>query len=170
MVRCHMSSVSPIAMARLAAMKKPEQPAGTSTWTYDARAMIEANDTDLRALGISTGKVKSMPDGGQLWELTGCPYSQDHDDGAFRVQYADGGIHVGCHHARCQGKTIKVEPTLFRRTLEVTGTPGISTTPLQGGNGQHAAGGSPRSEAETPERMPWVVSLADVEAKPIEWI
>lgn len=129
-----MGNVSPDALARLAAMQRPaESVAGGSGWTYDARAMLEANDADLTALGITTGKLKARPDGGQLWELTGCPYSHDHDDAAFRMQYPDGGLHLGCHHARCQGKTITSAPDLFPRTVAVKGTPPANTARTFGG-------------------------------------
>lgn len=62
-----MGSVSPDALARGARMQRPKEPAGDRiSWTWDARAMLEANDADLEALGITTGKEKPQADGGRL--------------------------------------------------------------------------------------------------------
>src|SRR5687767_170401 len=105
---CGMGSVSPDALARLASMQRPDDSrAGGSGRTYDAAATLEAVTADLAGSGIRTTDKppKPQPDGGRLWELTGCPYSDDHDDSAFLRQYGDGGVHVGCHHERCKGKT-----------------------------------------------------------------
>ena len=179
-----MGNVTPDALARLAAMQRPAaSTAGPSDCTYDVRAMLEANDADLAALGIATGKHKSRPGGGQLWELTGCPYSNEHDDSAFRIQYPDGSVHVGCHHNRCQGKTIRSAPDLFPRTVTVKGTPPVSGCVTFGGRtigDKHRAfntgdSGGPQPDAgkdpgQAPERMPVVLSLVDVEEKPIDWL
>lgn len=41
--------------------------------------------------------------GGSLFVLVECPFSSSHKDGAFAIQFANGAIHAGCHHASCGG-------------------------------------------------------------------
>ena len=41
--------------------------------------------------------------GGTLYTLAECPFSSAHKDGAFAVQFADGAVFAGCHHASCGG-------------------------------------------------------------------
>jgi hypothetical protein len=41
--------------------------------------------------------------GGTLYVLDKCPFSSAHKDGAFAIQFANGAIFAGCHHATCGG-------------------------------------------------------------------
>lgn len=41
--------------------------------------------------------------GGTLYSLAECPFSSAHKDGAFAIQFANGAIFAGCHHASCGG-------------------------------------------------------------------
>ena len=41
--------------------------------------------------------------GGTLFVLDSCPFSDDHKDGAFAIQFANGAIFAGCHHDSCGG-------------------------------------------------------------------
>lgn len=41
--------------------------------------------------------------GGTLYVLENCPFSSAHKDGAFTIQFANGAIFAGCHHASCGG-------------------------------------------------------------------
>jgi len=41
--------------------------------------------------------------GGTLFVLDSCPFSDDHTDGAFAIQFENGGIFAGCHHDSCGG-------------------------------------------------------------------
>jgi hypothetical protein len=41
--------------------------------------------------------------GGTLFTLAECPFSPAHKDGAFAVQFANGAVFAGCHHASCGG-------------------------------------------------------------------
>ncbi|MCX6689098.1 MAG: hypothetical protein NTZ39_05335, partial [Methanoregula sp.] len=41
--------------------------------------------------------------GGTIYILEKCPFSGDHKDGAFAIQFPSGGIHAGCHHQSCGG-------------------------------------------------------------------
>ncbi|MDD2474274.1 MAG: hypothetical protein PHR49_09850, partial [Methanoculleus sp.] len=41
--------------------------------------------------------------GGTLYTLAECPFSSAHKDGAFAIQFANGAIFAGCHHATCGG-------------------------------------------------------------------
>jgi len=41
--------------------------------------------------------------GGTLYTLEDCPFSSAHKDGAFAIQFANGAVFAGCHHASCGG-------------------------------------------------------------------
>ncbi len=41
--------------------------------------------------------------GGTLYVLDECPFSSAHKDGAFAIQFANGAVFAGCHHATCGG-------------------------------------------------------------------
>ena len=41
--------------------------------------------------------------GGTLYVLAECPFSGAHKDGAFAIQFANGAVFAGCHHASCGG-------------------------------------------------------------------
>ena len=41
--------------------------------------------------------------GGTLFTLAECPFSSAHKDGAFAIQFANGAVFAGCHHASCGG-------------------------------------------------------------------
>ncbi|HWQ65904.1 MAG TPA: hypothetical protein VN372_03420 [Methanospirillum sp.] len=41
--------------------------------------------------------------GGDLFVLHECPFSKDHTDGAYAIQFPNGAIYAGCHHTSCGG-------------------------------------------------------------------
>ncbi|MDO9326881.1 MAG: hypothetical protein Q7T80_18180, partial [Methanoregula sp.] len=41
--------------------------------------------------------------GGRIYLLASCPFSSAHTDGAYAIQFENGAIHAGCHHASCGG-------------------------------------------------------------------
>lgn len=40
---------------------------------------------------------------GRIYLLESCPFSSAHKDGAYAIQFGNGAIHAGCHHATCGG-------------------------------------------------------------------
>ncbi len=52
--------------------------------------------------GVAVRSAKPWS-GGTLYALAECPFSGAHKDGAFAIQFANGAIHAGCHHASCGG-------------------------------------------------------------------
>ncbi|OPZ73793.1 MAG: hypothetical protein BWY79_02214 [Actinobacteria bacterium ADurb.Bin444] len=42
-------------------------------------------------------------EGGTLFVLEECPFSGAHRDGAFAIQFGNGAVYAGCHHASCGG-------------------------------------------------------------------
>ncbi len=56
----------------------------------------------LAGHGINVRSEKSFC-GGTLYTLARCPFSSAHTDGAYAIQFANGAIHAGCHHASCGG-------------------------------------------------------------------
>ena len=71
-----------------------------------ARSLKPGNVLDLRAWlsdhGITVSGEKTY-EGGTLYPLEECPFSGDHKDGAYAIQFANGAIHAGCHHESCGG-------------------------------------------------------------------
>ncbi|PWR75449.1 hypothetical protein ACKUB1_09085 [Methanospirillum stamsii] len=43
--------------------------------------------------------------GGRLFLFDECPFSSAHKDGAYAIQFQNGGIFAGCHHNSCGGGT-----------------------------------------------------------------
>ncbi|PWR70272.1 hypothetical protein DK846_15260, partial [Methanospirillum lacunae] len=43
--------------------------------------------------------------GGSLFVLDQCPFSSDHKNGAYAIQFSNGAIFAGCHHSSCGGGT-----------------------------------------------------------------
>ncbi len=58
----------------------------------------------LRDHGISVRAEKPYQ-GGTLFVLDECPFSGAHRDGAFTIQFDNGAVYAGCHHASCGGGT-----------------------------------------------------------------
>ncbi|NLA39108.1 MAG: hypothetical protein GX882_06975, partial [Methanomicrobiales archaeon] len=56
----------------------------------------------LLSHGVAVRSTKPW-NGGTLYALEECPFSGAHKDGAFAIQFANGAIHAGCHHASCGG-------------------------------------------------------------------
>ena len=52
--------------------------------------------------GIAVRSTKPYQ-GGTLYSLAECPFSGAHKDGAFAIQFPNGAIFAGCHHATCGG-------------------------------------------------------------------
>ncbi len=50
------------------------------------------------------GRKQRLQDG-WLWRLDDCPFSDDHSDGAYVGQLANGALYAGCHHNRCPHRT-----------------------------------------------------------------
>ena len=56
----------------------------------------------LRVHGLGVQAEKPYQ-GGTLFVLEECPFSGAHRDGAFAIQFGNGAIYAGCHHASCGG-------------------------------------------------------------------
>ena len=41
--------------------------------------------------------------GGSIFVLSECPFSSEHTDGAYAIQFPNGAIFAGCHHSSCGG-------------------------------------------------------------------
>jgi hypothetical protein len=58
--------------------------------------------TWLPAHGIGWSSEKPY-EGGTLFTLDECPFSGEHKDGAYAIQFPSGAVHVACHHQSCGG-------------------------------------------------------------------
>ncbi len=56
----------------------------------------------LEAHGIAVASERPWQ-GGTLYALEQCPFSDAHRDGAYAVRFSSGAVHAGCHHASCGG-------------------------------------------------------------------
>ena len=56
----------------------------------------------LREHGVTVAAERPWQ-GGTLYNLAQCPFSDAHTDGAYATQFANGAIHVGCKHDSCGG-------------------------------------------------------------------
>ena len=61
--------------------------------------------------------------GGTLYVLDECPFSSAHKDGAFAIQFANGAIFAGCHHASCGGGAQRWPELRERHEPKQTRTP-----------------------------------------------
>ncbi|HQN88465.1 MAG TPA: phage/plasmid primase, P4 family [Methanoregulaceae archaeon] len=82
--------------------QKPTERRSPKTKIYeDPQAPLDL-DAWLREHGIRVSAVKSWK-GGRLFPLEECPFTTAHKDGAFVIQFENGAVHAGCHHAGCGG-------------------------------------------------------------------
>jgi len=72
-----------------------------------AQTASSGSKTDLQAWlaehALQVDRMKQL-NSGTVYVLASCPFSPDHQDGAFVMQYANGALSAGCHHSRCSGK------------------------------------------------------------------
>jgi len=97
--------------------------------------------------GIGIAAEKPYADG-TLFVLDECPFSGDHRDGAFAIQFGSGAIHAGCHHASCGGGSQRWPDLRARyergKKRGSAGSPpggGHETTPQGDAEGNFAPGG-----------------------------
>ena len=55
----------------------------------------------LPAHGIAICSEKPYGNAGTIFVLDQCPFSSAHKDGAYAIQFENGAVHAGCHHASC---------------------------------------------------------------------
>ncbi len=126
--------------------------------------------------GIAVAAEKPWQ-GGTLYTLAQCPFSDAHADGAYAIQFPNGAVHAGCKHESCGGGRqrwqelrARLEPayaepasrTISRRTRPPRCTigrrPAHPPPPLPQ-TGDRAAPPSPEAIA-SPEPDPAVVAAA----------
>jgi hypothetical protein len=101
------------------------------------------------AIGIADEKQYK---GGVLFNLDECPFSSAHRDGAFAIQFPEGGIFAGCQHNSCGGGGIQRWDDL-REKFEPKGDRKKST-PSQKGPGQPPPGPPPPLPVTTLTEIP----------------
>ncbi|MDP2797629.1 MAG: phage/plasmid primase, P4 family [Methanoregula sp.] len=78
-------------------------PTGSDTQASIGKENVVNLGTWLTGHGITVRSRKPYGNGGTLFTLDQCPFSSDHKDGAYAIQFASGAIHAGCHHQSCGG-------------------------------------------------------------------
>ncbi len=86
--------------------------------------------------------------GGTLFTLESCPFSAAHKDGAFAIQFANGAVFAGCHHASCGGGGAQRWPELRGGIYERKKRSPRIRTKEQGGPGQEEQPAPPPTVAE----------------------
>lgn len=76
-------------------------PAEAPVETKEYRTILNLSDW-LRDHNIPVKSEKPYQNG-RIYLLDTCPFSSAHKDGAYAIQFANGAIHAGCHHASCGG-------------------------------------------------------------------
>jgi hypothetical protein len=96
-------SVSDTLLVRLAE-SLPVAPVNPRVGTSVVRGHGRSADlgTWLHEHGLGVSSEKQYQ-GGTLFTFQQCPFSGDHKDGAFAIQFGNGAIFAGCHHASCGG-------------------------------------------------------------------
>ncbi|MBT8508706.1 hypothetical protein AZH53_09845 [Methanomicrobiaceae archaeon CYW5] len=91
-------------LRRVAGLLPREAPTAPAKSGKNGRKQTPAIDLGdwLREHGIAVRSAKPWQ-GGTLFVLAECPFSAAHADGAFAVQFGNGAIFAGCHHASCGG-------------------------------------------------------------------
>lgn len=89
-------TVGPDLLQRLAA-RLPESPPKANE---EKSGLVLSRWLSDHGIAVSSEKPYL---GGTLYSLTECPFSSAHRDGAFAIQFPNGAIHAGCHHASCGG-------------------------------------------------------------------
>ena len=82
-------------LQHLAGLLPREEPAKKAGGGIDLAAWLSDH-------GIAVRSAKPW-NGGTLYALADCPFSGAHKDGAFAIQFANGAVFAGCHHASCGG-------------------------------------------------------------------
>jgi P4 family phage/plasmid primase-like protien len=78
-------------------------PTGPGTQPPAGKENVVNLGTWLLGHGIEVRSSKPYDNGGTLFTLDQCPFSSSHKDGAYAIQFKNGAIHAGCHHATCGG-------------------------------------------------------------------
>jgi len=79
----------------IAGLLPVEAPAASKASPFDLGAWLREH-----ALAVRSTRPWQ---GGTLFVLDDCPFSDAHHDGAFAIQFPSGAVHAGCHHASCGG-------------------------------------------------------------------
>ncbi len=88
-------AVVPADLLRALASPAPGAPDTAPAGGVDLRAWLEGH-------GIAVASERPWQ-GGTLYDLAQCPFSDAHRDGAYVIRFGDGGVHAGCHHDSCGG-------------------------------------------------------------------
>ena len=84
------------ALAAVPPGPEPPSPSAAAGGTgIDLRAWLEGH-------GIAVRGEKPWQ-GGTLYTLEQCPFSDAHADGAYAVRFSNGAVHAGCQHDSCGG-------------------------------------------------------------------
>ncbi|MEN6341187.1 MAG: DUF5906 domain-containing protein [Methanospirillum sp.] len=129
-------------VAAKASDRQPAEPKKAASSRTPGEALDLGKWLRDHQIGVASEKPYQ---GGTLYKLETCPFSGDHSDGAFAIQFENGAIHAGCQHDSCGSRRQRwqelremVEGAKKSRARRSTAPPASST-----------AGGTP----EVPEAV-----------------
>lgn len=147
-------------LSHLARMFPTEEPPKPTTKDRKLGVPIDLADW-LTRNGI--GYEEKPYNGGSLFVLDECPFSGDHKDGAYCIQFSNGAIFAGCHHNSCGGGSQRW-PEL-RERYEGTIEDRLKKLKLRrGGEGASEASDRPQTVTSTPLASGPDLLLAKTEA------
>ncbi|MEN6517818.1 MAG: hypothetical protein ABFC38_06450 [Methanospirillum sp.] len=94
----------------------PEPPAPSAAGLVDLRTWLDDH-------GIAVASEKPW-EGGTLYALARCPFSDAHRDGAYAIRFANGAVHAGCKHDSCGGGRQRWQELRARFEPAYAGRPG----------------------------------------------
>ena len=100
----HPSLVTTDMLGRLMATAPQAPPGKTDSPVISGKGSRTALDLRSWLAGHGIEWTSEKPyRGGTLFLLRECPFSGDHHDGAYAIQFPSGAVHVACHHQSCGG-------------------------------------------------------------------
>lgn len=88
---------------------------------------------------------------GTLYVLDDCPFSAEHRDGAFAIQFGSGAVYAGCHHQSCGTGKNRWKELLDRSTPGADAPGGPRTPAVQVGEGTAPCAPEPAGTDEADE-------------------
>lgn len=95
-------TIIPVEMLRTLATLFPKEPEKKAPTRKRVSKEIDLADW-FGDHGI--GYTEREYQGGRLFVLDECPFSGEHKDGAYAIQFSSGAIFAGCHHTSCGSGT-----------------------------------------------------------------
>lgn len=94
---------TPKALSALASQATPRKTLlSKPSASYQSSDLIDI-ESFIQRHGLEITKRKNLDDDSHLWELSSCPFNEEHTrPTAYIIQFKNGAVHASCHHDSCQ--------------------------------------------------------------------